>query len=45
MFAKAEFVEHGDRIGARNCCGVWPEYSVSKIAISPRTIWASLSPR
>ena len=26
-------------------CGVWPEYSVSRIAIRPRTIWASLSPR
>src|SRR4029079_11884689 len=30
---------------ARLCCGVRPEYSVSRIAIRPRTMWASLSPR
>src|SRR4029450_9610734 len=30
---------------ARICCGVRPEYSVSRIAIRPRTMWASLSPK
>ncbi len=45
MLAESEFVEYRDGVGRENLLRRVPEYSVSRIAISPRTMCASLSPR
>ena len=45
VVAQAELLEQARRRRSTGCpCAPLPEYSANRIAISPRTIWASLSP-